>query len=73
MLVIGGPVKGGKVYGDFRGLANDKLYEGRDLDLTTDFRDVLAEAASKHLGRRDLSKIFPNYTATAAKFKGFLG
>ena len=73
MFILGNSVKGGKVYGDFKGLKNDKLYEGRDLDVTTDFRDVFAEAASKHMGSKDLAKIFPNYTATKEKFRGFLG
>ncbi len=73
MFVLGNTVRGGKVYGDFRGLTNDKLYEGRDLDLTTDFRDVFAEAAYKHIGNHDLAKIFPGYAATKEKFRGFLG
>ncbi len=73
MFVLGNSVKGGKVYGDFKGLKNDKLYEGRDLDVTTDFRDVFAEAASKHMGSTDLAKIFPTYTATKDKFRGYLG
>jgi len=73
MWLLGNSVKGGKVYGDFKGLKNDKLYEGRDLDVTTDFRDVFAEAASKHMGSTDLTKIFPTYTATKEKFRGYLG
>ena len=72
MWLLGNSVKGGKVYGDFKGLKNDKLYEGRDLDVTTDFRDVFAEAASKHMGSTDLAKIFPTYTATKEKFRGYL-
>lgn len=72
MFVLGNSVKGGKVYGDFRGLKNDKLYEGRDLDVTTDFRDIFAEAAAKHMGAKDLAKIFPNYSATKEKFRGYL-
>ena len=72
MFILGGSVKGGKVYGDWRGLKSDKLYEGRDLDVTTDFRDVFAEAAYKHMGSKDLAKIFPNYSASAAKFRGYL-
>ena len=72
MLILGNSVKGGKVYGDFKGLKNDKLYEGRDLDVTTDFRDVFAETANKHLGSKDLAKIFPNYTASKEKFRGYL-
>jgi uncharacterized protein (DUF1501 family) len=73
MFAIGNTVKGGKVYGDYKGLAPDKLYEGRDLDVTTDFRDIFAEAATRHLGSKDLTKIFPNYATNTAKFKGFLG
>ncbi len=73
MFVLGNGVRGGKVYGDFKGLNSNKLYEGRDLDLTTDFRDVFAEAAYKHMGSKDLAKIFPNYTATKEKFRGYLG
>ena len=72
MFILGNSVKGGKVYGDFRGLKNDKLYEGRDLDVTTDFRDVFAEAAYKHMGSTDLAKVFPNYTATKERFRGYL-
>jgi len=72
MFILGNSVKGGKVYGDFRGLKSDKLYEGRDLDVTTDFRDVFAETASKHFGAKDLAKLFPNYSATQEKFRGFL-
>ncbi|MCA1817738.1 MAG: DUF1501 domain-containing protein [Acidobacteria bacterium] len=73
MFVVGGAVRGGKVYGDWPGLDADKLYEGRDLALTTDFRDVFGEVASKHLGNADLSKVFPGYAASAAKFRGVLG
>ena len=72
MFILGGPVKGGKVYGDWRGLKSDRLYEGRDLDVTTDFRDVFAEAACKHIGSKDLAKLFPNYAATKEKFRGYL-
>jgi uncharacterized protein (DUF1501 family) len=42
MLVMGGPVKGGRVYGRWPGLAPEQLNEGRDLAVTTDFRQVLA-------------------------------
>ncbi len=73
ILAIGNSVKGGKVYGDWKGLKSDQLNEGRDLAVTTDFRDVFAEAASKHMGSKDLGKLFPNYSASKEKFKGFLG
>jgi len=72
MIVVGNSVKGGKVYGDWKGLKNDQLNEGRDLAVTTDFRDVFAEAAQKHLGSKDLNKLFPSYSAEQGKFRGFL-
>ena len=73
MFVLGNSVKGGKVYGDWKGLKSDQLNEGRDLALTTDFRDVFAEAASKHLGTKDLAKLFPKFTSSPANFRGYLG
>lgn len=73
MFILGNSVKGGKIYGDWHGLKPDKLYEGRDLDVTTDFRDVFAEAAYKHMGSKDLAKVFPNYGTNASKFRGYLG
>jgi uncharacterized protein (DUF1501 family) len=63
MFALGGPVRGGKVYGRWPGLAPEVLYEGRDLDLTTDFRTVCGEVISRHLGQKDLSKIFPGFRA----------
>ena len=73
MFVLGGSVKGGKVYGDWKGLKNDQLNEGRDLAVTTDFRDVFAEVSYKHLGNKNLDKVFPGYAAKQANFKGILG
>jgi uncharacterized protein (DUF1501 family) len=61
MLVFGGPVKGGKVYGKWPGLQREQLWEGRDLAITTDFRDVFAEVVTGHLGAKDVSHIFPGY------------
>ena len=61
MLILGGPVKGGKVYGKWPGLEREQLWQGRDLAITTDFRDVFAECVTSHLGARDISKVFPGY------------
>ncbi len=72
LLVLGGPVKGGKVYGSWPGLAPEQLYEGRDLALTTDFRDVFAEVAARHLGASNLGLIFPGFQPNAANFRGFI-
>ena len=64
MLVLGGPVKGGKVYGRWPGLDERHLYEGRDLEVTTDFRTVLGEAVTRHLGVKDTSKVFPGFAGS---------
>jgi len=70
LFVAGGAVKGGKVYGKWPGLAPEQLYEGRDLALTTDFRSVFSEILVKHMGSRDVAKLFPNFTATPARLLG---
>ena len=70
MFAFGGEIQGGKVYGDWPGLANEQLYENRDLNLTTDFRDVLGELVSKHVGNKDLRSVFPGYTQP--KFRGLI-
>ena len=71
-MVMGGPVRGGKVYGKWPGLAREQLYEGRDLALTTDYRDVFAEIAQKHLGARDLPKIFPGFALDSNHYRGLI-
>jgi uncharacterized protein (DUF1501 family) len=73
MFVVGNSIRGGKVYGDWPGLKNDQLYEGRDLALTTDFRDVFGEIAYKHLGAANLKSIFPGYAASTSQFRGVVG
>ncbi len=73
MFVLGNEVGGGKVYGQWPGLKSDDLYEGRDLALTTDFRDVFGEIASRHLGSANLQTVFPGYGVNQKRFKGFLG
>jgi len=59
MFVLGGAVKGGKVYGRWPGLEDHQLNEGRDLTVTTDFRQVLGEAVAKTLGANNLEMVFP--------------
>src|SRR5947209_16921131 len=61
MFVLGGPVKGGKVYGRWPGLDSRHLYEGRDLEVTTDFRTVLTEGLTEHMGTKEISKVFPGF------------
>ena len=73
MFVMGGPVKGGKVYGRWPGLDQSQLYEGRDLALTTDFRQVLGEAVYSHLGNRALDEVFPGFESQPGTFLKVLG
>ena len=73
MFVLGGPVKGGRVYGRWPGLDQSQLYEGRDLALTTDFRQVLGEAVSRHMGNKNLAAVFPGFDNQAGKFLRYLG
>jgi uncharacterized protein (DUF1501 family) len=61
MFVLGGSIKGGRVFGKWPGLKTDQLNERRDLALTTDFRDLFAEVARNHLGATNLNRIFPDH------------
>jgi uncharacterized protein (DUF1501 family) len=72
MFVMGGPVKGGKVYGKWPGLGPEQLNDGRDLALTTDFRSVLGEIISRHLGTKELNSVFPGFENDARKFPNLL-
>ena len=71
-LVMGGPVHGGKVHGRWPGLAPGALYEGRDLAVTTDFRDLLAELLTRHLGATDLKPVFPGFEVSSDRFPGVI-
>jgi uncharacterized protein (DUF1501 family) len=70
MLVIGGAVRGGRVFGRWPGLAIEHRYDARDLAVTTDFRDVFAEVIVRHLGIADARPVFPGYNVSAARFPG---
>jgi uncharacterized protein (DUF1501 family) len=70
MFAFGGNIQGGKVYGEWPGLEREQLYEQRDLNLTTDFRAVLGELVTRHLGNSDLSKVFPGFDQ--ANFRGLI-
>jgi uncharacterized protein (DUF1501 family) len=70
MMVIGGGVKGGKVYGHWPGLAASQRYDGRDLAVTTDFRDVFSEIVVRHMGATNPRSIFPGHAVEPAKFPG---
>lgn len=70
MFAFGGAIRGGKIYGEWPGLAPEQLYENRDLALTTDFRDVLGELVAGHLGNSQLSEVFPEYSGP--RFRGLI-
>lgn len=72
MFVMGGDVKGGHVYGKWPGLDDHQLNEGRDLALTTDFRSVVGEVLTKHIGVKDLAPVFPGFDNDPRKFPGLI-
>ena len=67
MIAIGGGIRGGRVYGKWPGLAANQRYEGRDLAVTTDFRDVFGEIVVRHLGVTDPKPIFPGYAISPSQ------
>jgi uncharacterized protein (DUF1501 family) len=73
-FALGGSVNGGKVLGSWPGLSPDKLFECRDLEITTDYRDFFAEACVRHMGVDvgALGGVFPKFTANPSKFRGYL-
>jgi uncharacterized protein (DUF1501 family) len=73
MMVIGGGVQGGRVYGKWPGLDVERRYDRRDLAVTTDFRDVFGEIVTRHLGVTDARQVFPGYPLSAARFPGLFG
>jgi uncharacterized protein (DUF1501 family) len=70
MMVIGGGVRGGRVHGRWPGLSREHRFEGRDLAVTTDFRDVFGEIVVRHLGVADARPIFPGYDVQPKRFPG---
>ena len=72
MFVMGGDVKGGRVYGKWPGLNDHQLNEGRDLALTTDFRSVIGEILVRHLGVKDLGPVFPGFDNDPRRFTGLI-
>ncbi|HIA37910.1 MAG TPA: DUF1501 domain-containing protein [Planctomycetes bacterium] len=61
MFVIGGDVKGGKIHGDWTGLAKKDLYQGRDVPVTTDFRNVYYSVLKNHFGYKTPQEFFPDF------------
>jgi uncharacterized protein (DUF1501 family) len=73
MMVLGGGTKGGKVLGRWPTLDPAKRFEGRDLAVTTDFRDLFGEVLTRHLGTADLSAVFPGYRLDQRNWIGVMG
>jgi uncharacterized protein (DUF1501 family) len=72
MFVMGGDVKGGKVYTRWPGMNDGQLYQDRDLAVTTDYRSVLSEIMVKHMGDRDLKTVFPGFENDPQQFLGVI-
>ena len=70
MWLLGGGIRGGTVYGDWAGLETAQRYQGRDLAVTTDFRDVLGTVLTQRLAVDvgKLGQVFPGYTAQTLSF-----
>ena len=67
MLLMGGHIAGGQVMADWTSgelLHPDLLYQGDSLEVTIDYRDIIAEIVQNRLGNADLATVFPNYTPT---------
>jgi uncharacterized protein (DUF1501 family) len=73
LWLLGGNLRGGKVYGDWPGLATGQLYEDRDLAITTDFRMAIASVLSNHLqlDSTKIKQIFPGYTSQSTLSVGW--
>ncbi len=72
MLVMGGGVRGGRLHGKWPGLAAADRFQGRDLAVTTDFRDLFGEILARHAGATQLGEVFPGHTISPDRFPGVL-
>jgi len=72
MLIMGGPVRGGRILGQWPGLGVEARFEGRDVAVTTDFRDLFAELLARHMGAADLNGVFPGFEVRPSRFPGAL-
>jgi uncharacterized protein (DUF1501 family) len=72
MFVLGGGVRGGQVAGRWPGLVREQRFEGRDLEVTTDFRDLFAEVVFRHLGIEQLDAIFPGHRHGVENWPGVM-
>ena len=68
MFLMGGGIKGGKIYSRWPGMSEGELHQGRDLAVTTDYRSVLGEVIAKHLGDANLKAVFPGFENDPRQF-----
>jgi uncharacterized protein (DUF1501 family) len=61
MMVLGGRVAGGKIYGRWPGLKADQLEEGVDLAVANDYRQSLTEVVAHWHGQIDAADVFPGF------------
>lgn len=62
MLAMGASVNGGQVYGNFLGLDGQHLYQGTDVNVTTDYRRVISEALIRRMANPNIYYVFPGYS-----------
>jgi uncharacterized protein (DUF1501 family) len=74
MWVAGGNVSGGIVYGEWPGISGSELYEGRDLAITTDFREVIATVLEAQFGLNstELNRVIPKAPKTDQKLRNLI-
>jgi uncharacterized protein (DUF1501 family) len=63
MWLLGGSIAGGKVYGQWPGLAENQLFQNRDLAVTTDYREPISQVLQAHMGLDNLAKVFPGFSS----------
>jgi uncharacterized protein (DUF1501 family) len=62
MLAMGASVNGGQVYGNFLGLDGAHLYQGTDVNVTTDYRQIISEALIRRMANPNIYYVFPGYS-----------
>ena len=70
MFVMGGDIKGGRVYSRWPGMSDGLLHEGRDLAVTMEYRSVLGEILSRHMRDEELKTVFPGFANDPKQFLG---
>ncbi len=63
MFVMGGGIRGGKVYARWPGLGAKQLDDRGDLRVTIDYRDVLADVVMNRMGNSRVGDVFPGHRA----------